>query len=226
MVSRETMEFLRDLKQNNNREWFEKNRTRYLEAKQNVEWAISLVIHELGQLDPGVRGLRPADCMFRIFRDVRFSKNKEPYKNNFGAFISKGGRKSPHAGYYLHLEPGDCFLAGGLYMPESSLLKRVREEIMTNPDEFREIIEDPAFRKHFGQLSGEQLKRPPAGVPPDFQPMEWLKFKSYLVIKQIPEETVISGDYLKLILEVFSAMMPLNRFMNQVVDQGDLGTDY
>jgi uncharacterized protein (TIGR02453 family) len=127
--------FLKDLEQNNNREWFNDNKKRYEESRDKVIFLTELMINEIGKFDSQVRGLSPKECVFRIFRDVRFSKDKRPYKTNFGSFICKGGRKSMNPGYYFHIQPGNSFIGGGIYMPPAVPLKAIRNFMAENADE-------------------------------------------------------------------------------------------
>lgn len=128
--------FLDDLRKNNNREWFQKNRSRYEQAKKEFESFLGLVIPAIAEYEPAMKFIEPKDCLFRIFRDVRFSKDKLPYKTNMGAWITPSGRKSSGPGFYIHLQPGESFLSGGIHMPDPEKLKKIRQEIYYNIDEF------------------------------------------------------------------------------------------
>jgi uncharacterized protein (TIGR02453 family) len=209
--------FLQALKKHNEREWFSKNKALYDEARLEFEHITELIIHEVATFDKEVVGLNPKDCIFRIFRDIRFSNDKTPYKTNFGAYFAGGGRKSPLAGYYVHIEPGESMLAGGLYMPPSPILNAVRKEIFTHIDEFNEIISEKAFVRHFGGFTGESLKTAPKGFPKDFKHIDLLKFKNYTVIEAKPDNEMQNNSILKEITEVFKVMYPLNRFLNEVI---------
>ena len=123
------IQFLNELSENNNREWFQKNKKWYDESREKVLFLTEVVINEIRKFDPDVPLLEPKDCLFRIFRDVRFSHDKSPYKTNFGSFIAKGGRKSSYAGYYFHIEPSGSFVGGGIYMPAAEPLKAIRDYI-------------------------------------------------------------------------------------------------
>ena len=183
MLHPSVMSFLKDLKKNNNREWFDENRERYKEAKEAFEVYVSVVMGEIQKFDKEAVNAAPKDCIFRIFRDIRFAKDKTPYKTNFGAYIARGGRKSPLAGYYIHFEPGSSMLAGGIYMPQPDVLKAIRTEIYHNIDEFREIIDHPSFVKHFGGIEGPRISTAPKGFPTDFKDIGLLQFKYYSVMK-------------------------------------------
>ncbi len=207
-------EFLKALKDNNNREWFHENKSFYQEARNQFELFTSMLIHEIGFFDKDINSLEAKDCIFRIYRDVRFTKNKEPYKTNFGAFISSGGKKLNYAGYYIHIEPGESFLAGGIYHPPGDILKIIRNEIFENTDEFKGIIHDPAFSKHFSKIEGEKLKNPPRDFPVDYQDMDLIKFKSYNVIKYYPDEVILKPSFLEECKSVFTVINPFNQFFN------------
>lgn len=212
------LSFLADLKKNNNRDWFEKNKPVYQQALKEYEKVVQYLIDQLGKTEPGIGDLKPKDCIFRIYRDVRFSKDKSPYKPNFGAAISQGGRKSNYALYYIHLEDQGSFLAGGIYMPPSEVLARVRQEIDYNADEFTGIITAPDFKKYFGQLEGEKLKRAPKGFNPDEKHIELLKHKSYLAMHYLNQDDIFKAPFPNHMLEVFRAMKPLNDFINRSFD--------
>ncbi|HEY4785942.1 MAG TPA: DUF2461 domain-containing protein, partial [Bacteroidales bacterium] len=153
-----SLSFLTVLKDNNYKEWFHENKPLYEEAKKEFESFVSLLIKEIKAIDGDIGYPEPKDCIFRIFRDIRFSNDKTPYKTNFGAFMAKGGnRKSEYGGYYFHLEPGNSLLAGGIWMPQPGILKAIREEIFHNIDEFLAIIESKEFKKQFGELDREYM---------------------------------------------------------------------
>lgn len=210
--------FLNDLSENNHKVWFEANKERYLQAKQEMEDLVQEVIEKISLFDSSVADQLAKKCVFRIYRDVRFSKDKVPYKNNMGGFIVPGGKKSGKAGYYLHLEPGNSFIAGGVYMPESANLKKIREEILYNTKAFKGIIESDSFRETFGEVEGEKLKRPPKGYPAEFEDIELLKFKSYTVLHRISDTQVNDVGFVDGAVEVFRVMKDFNDFLNQAMD--------
>jgi uncharacterized protein (TIGR02453 family) len=209
--------FLQDLKENNSREWFQANRQRYEQARDEFRAFITSLLPGLTGIDKELGGLEPAKCIFRIFRDVRFSHDKSPYKTNMGAFMSKGGRKGPFAGYYIHVEPGNVFAGGGIWMPPGPVLKAVRQEIYYNADEFSGIIEAPGFRKYFDGLMGERLKRPPRDFPADFPHIEMLKYKNYAVGHQMDDTLLGKADMLTRLLEVYRSLYPFNTFINRAL---------
>lgn len=213
------IDFLKELQQNNNREWFKANKSKYDTSREAFEEFVGLLIHEISDFDPAISGLTPKQCIFRIYRDVRFSKDKSPYKTNFGAIITKGGRKSPYAGYYLHIEPGASFLAGGAYMPEKDLLSTIRHEIFKDPESFMSIIESKTFSKYFEGLWGEKLKRPPRRFDADFEHIEILKHKSFVALHEVKDKTVLSPRFLQYCTEVYSNLRPFNSYFNNLIEQ-------
>ncbi len=218
-----TINFLGELKANNNKEWFQANKSLYDDARGEFEQLIAILIPVIRGIDPDVDVVSPKECLFRIFRDVRFSKDKSPYKTNFGAFIAKGGRKSPYAGYYLHIEPGASFVGGGVYMPESHYLKAIRNEIFENVDEYKAIIDREGFRKFFGGIFGEKLKTAPKGFPKDFPDIDLLKNKHYAVTHRVEDDFWFSGSLVDDVAEMFSALYGLNRFLNNAISNADKG---
>src|SRR5210317_948667 len=152
------LQFLRELSENNNREWFNDNKIRYTESKEKILFLTDVLINEISKFDSSIRGVAPKDCMFRIFRDVRFSKDKRPYKTNFGSFICKGGRKSMNPGYYFHVEPNSSFIGGGIYMPPAEPLRAIRNYMAEHAEEFLEITNEPSFKEEFPEMYNDQLK--------------------------------------------------------------------
>lgn len=217
MELRNTFEFLVDLRLNNERNWFKENENRYKLAKLEFENYIDLLIPELKKIDETIDVISAKSCMFRIFRDVRFSKNKEPYKNNFGAFIAKGGRKSPFAGYYVHFEPDGSFLGGGIYMPQPNYLKAIRTTIFNNPKKYMNIIDNPKFKEVFGGIYGEKLKTAPRGFPKDFPDIDLLRNKHYAVIKNIDSEFWFKKDNIKKATKIFEVQYEFNKYLNEIV---------
>jgi uncharacterized protein (TIGR02453 family) len=211
------LHFLNELKDNNNREWFNENKKLFESAKGEFEMLLNQIIPGIQTFDDEIGSITAKDCMFRIYRDIRFSKDKTPYKTNFGGFISKGGRKSGYAGYYLHIEPNKSFLAGGSYMPPNDLLKKMRQEIFYNVDEFKRIINSKEFRKSFGSLEGEKLVRPPKDFPADFEDIDLLKHKSYVVLHPVEDKRLLTKNFIDDILEVYQHLKPLNHFLNRAL---------
>lgn len=216
---KEVIQYLQLLESNNDRDWFNANRDLYEQAREQFELTATSIIAGISSFDNSI-GLVPAkECMFRIYRDVRFSKNKLPYKNNMGASIKPGGRKSGRAGYYIHIEPGRSFVGGGIYMPEPETLKKIRQEIYFNADEFKKIIQHADFKRLLGQISTEDmLKRPPKDFPSDFADISLLKYKSYVVSHTLTDEEVGSENLATGAIDVFKAMKPFIDFLNRAID--------
>ncbi|MDM8161972.1 DUF2461 domain-containing protein [Labilibaculum sp. K2S] len=217
MLSNSIYEFLLELRENNNRDWFHTNKKKYDKAKKDFELFVELSIEQIKVIDPDLSGLNAKDCIFRIFRDVRFSENKQPYKTHFGAFLAKNGRKSKYGGYYIHIEPEGSFLGGGCYMPAPNVLKAIREEIFHNPLEFKEIITNKEFSSHFPEMYGEKLKTAPRGYPKDFEYIDLLNFKNYAVGKMVPDRIVLSEKFSDEILECFASLQTLNAYLNEIL---------
>ena len=219
MITKGILNFLKDLQENNNREWFEVNKARYEESKQDFSEFVELLLNEIRKVDPEIGPLTAKDCMFRIYRDVRFSKDKSPYKTNFGAYISRGGKKLNFAGYYFHIEPGEYFMSGGVYMPQGPVLKAIRQEIFHRIEEFKAILNAPAFRKHFKGLSEiEKMKTAPKDFPKEFPDIDFLKHKHYVVMKNITEKQLLHSSILDEAKEVYKAIVPFNHFLNNVIE--------
>lgn len=208
------IDFLTQLQANNNREWFQENKKMFETAKSEVELFVRSMIPEIARFDPSIQYVEAKDCMFRIYRDVRFSKNKAPYKTNMGAWITSLGRKSPGPGYYIHIQPGESFLAGGVYMPEPDQLKRIRQEIFYNAGEFKAILDDKRAKKFFKGLSTmDKQKLAPRDFPKDFPDVDLLKYKHYTVDHPIADQQINGEKLREIVIQVFEAMLPLNRFL-------------
>lgn len=215
MIQRSTLDFLKGLKRHNNRDWFNKNKELYDDAKKDFEGFISELIHRVSEFDSSVEGLQIKDCVFRIYRDVRFSKDKTPYKYHFGAVVGEGGRRSELASYYFHIEPGgNSLLAGGKWMPSNEHLLAIRNGIFANLKEFKEIINNKDFKKYFRTLSDEKLSSAPRGFSKDHPDIELIKFKSYSVYTPMKDEQVLSKSLADYCVKVFKAVVPFNTFLN------------
>ncbi len=218
MILPGTIDFLEELKRNNYKEWFHENKATYQKAKKNIEDFINKIILEFGKVDESILSLNPKDCMFRINRDIRFSNDKSPYKTNFGIYFSKGGKKSKYSGYYVHIEPDGFFVGGGLYHPPTPTLKLIRNEIYFNLDKFLTIVENNEFKNEFGGIQGEKLTNPPKGYPKEFEGIEWLKFKSYTVMKNVNRNSILSGNFADEVIRLFTLMKPIVQFLNEGID--------
>lgn len=219
MLQSSTVKFLRDLSKNNNKTWFDSNRTRYEDAKSDFENFIQTIIDQHGRKDENIRDLVAKKCIFRINRDIRFSKDKTPYKTNMGASLDRGGKKSIYAGYYIHLEPGSkSFIGGGLWMPMPPETKKVRQEIDYCLDEFRTIVESKKFKAEYGELyAGDDvsLKKIPQGFEADNPAAAFLKLKSWLAMKSMSDAQMTSPDLTKQVLAAFETLQPFVNFINR-----------
>ncbi len=217
ILNPEIMSFLSSLEQNNTREWFDKNKKLYLNAKNSFDEFVLQLIQLAKTIDPEIGYLEPKNCTFRIYRDIRFSKEKTPFKTNFGAYISKGGKNSEFAGYYFHLEPSESFVAGGKYMPQGPALKAIREAIFYEPETFRAILEKQSFKKHFSGIMGDTLKTAPQGYPRDHPDIDLLKYKGYAVFKPLNSEILNSSYLLSEIQDAWTELKTLNDFLNRAM---------
>ncbi len=207
--------FLLDLQINNNRIWFNDNKQRYLEAKELFDIFVNQLIQGLKTIDNSIDVENAKECVFRIYRDTRFSKNKAPYKENFGASIARGGRKSLFAGYYIHIELDRSFIGGGIYRPDSRVLKLIRQHIFEHPEAFKRIINDKNFKAYFPEIYGDKLKMAPKGFPKDFSEINLLKHKDYAVIHKLDNDFFMQDDVIKQLLEVYEIQKPFNDFLNE-----------
>ena len=215
----EVLNFLSELKENNNKEWFDLNRDRYQECRKKVLFLTELIIHEAGKFDPEIGIQDPKDCLFRIFRDVRFSNDKTPYKTNMGSFIAKGGRKSVSAGYYVHIQPGASFVGGGSYCPPADALKAFRTEIFDHPEEFKEMIYKDSFKRVYPEMYDDKLKTAPKGFPKDFPELDLLKYKSFAFTSTLSDSEMKSDVLIEKILGSMKELYPVNRFLNTALDK-------
>lgn len=221
MLQNSTIKFLKDLSKNNNKPWFDANRKQYENAKADFAGFIQTIIDKHGKKDESIAHLKAKDCMFRINRDVRFSKDKSPYKNNMGAYINKGGKKSLFGGYYFHCQPGQSFVGGGLWMPMPPELAKVRQEIDYNFDAFKKIIGSKKFKSVYSDLSRDTeyiLSRVPKGYEADNPAVEYLKLKSFVAMVPVKDPELNSKDLSKKVLVAFEALQPLLEFVNQSIE--------
>ena len=216
---KDILTFLKELQANNDKEWFQANKKRYDALKKEHTDIVQQLINKISLFDPEIAGLEAKDCLFRIYRDIRFSPDKRPYKGHIGAYICQGGKNSWRSGYYLHLEPGNNLLSGGLWMPEPKLLKAVREDIYNQMDEFTAILDDSSFKADFPELEGGTLKRNPAGYPADFPYQEIIRHKDFCVSSIRPDSFFDQKDWIDQAAETFKKLLPFHRFLNYTVDE-------
>lgn len=210
------LKFLKALSKNNNRDWFDKHKADYLESKQYFEDFVSALLIELIKFDSGLKGLDPKKLPFRIYRDVRFSKDKRPYKTNMGAGFSPGGKMMQEPGYYLHIEPGNkSFVAGGMYMPDTANLAKIRQEIDYNFKNFEKVLKDKKFKTWFETLDDfDKLKTAPKGYPKDHPHIDLLRHKSYIASHHFSDKEVTDKKFLKKVAEGCKTLKPLNDFLS------------
>ncbi|MBT1700293.1 TIGR02453 family protein [Fulvivirgaceae bacterium PWU4] len=212
------LKFLKDLSKNNDRTWFEKNKPRYLEAKQGFEDFITGLLKEMTKFDEGLAGLDPKKLPFRIYRDVRFSKDKSPYKVNMGAGFSPNGKLVQEPGYYIHIEPGKSFVAGGIYMPDAANLAKVRQEIDYNADKLMKVMNSKSFKKLFkGFDDFDKLKTMPKGYAKDHPHIELLKHKSFIVSYNYSDKDVTDKKFMKTVAAHAKEIKPLNDFIREAI---------
>lgn len=211
-------DFLTQLERNNNRSWFQDHKSQYDEIKTALDVFATALIERISLFDSSVRRETPKTSVFRIYRDIRFSPDKTPYKTHFGICIVPGGKSAPLAGYYLHLQNNASEMCGGLWCPDSNRLKKIREEIYYEPETFEAIVTAPAFTSQFGGLlTNDKLVRPPKGYPADFPYIDYLKYRHYLVAASLSNEAVLSTSFLNQCVTVFEKMYPLVNYLNTLL---------
>jgi len=218
LIEKSTVDFLKELASNNNRDWFQANKKAFDTAQDNMTAFAGFLIGEIGMLDREVADLDPKSCVFRIYRDVRFSKDKSPYKTNLGAYISPGGRKSMQPGYYFHLEPGRSFVAGGKHIPDGPELLKIRNAIAKDTADFLKIVEKKSFLEAFGRMSGDALKSAPKGFDADHKAIEYLKLKEFMAWTEFKnEKLLLSPDFPKNLIKMMKEMYPLVAFLRKAL---------
>lgn len=220
MLTKETLQFLEDLKANNNREWFLENKKRYESVKKDYHQLIGELLDTLKPLDSSLEMLEIKHCTFRINRDVRFSKDKSPYKTNLGIWISPGSKHIEAPGYYLHIENGNCFVGGGLYCPQPYQIQKIRKEIHFFYDDLKAILNEEKFQSTYKNLSRDEattLKNPPKGYDKEDPAIEFLKLKSYTAIQKFDTKLVTQKDFISIIAEKMLVLKPFNEFVNRAL---------
>lgn len=221
MLTKESLQFLDDLKINNNRDWFQENKKRYEIFKKDYHQLVSDFLDAMKPLDPSLELLEVKNCTFRINRDIRFSKDKSPYKAHLGVWLSGGTKGLNRAGYYVHIEKGASFIAGGFYSPESEDLKKVRKEIAFFYEDLEAILEDKNFKKEFGSLDvneNNSLKNPPRGYEKDHPAIDFLKLKSFTATQKYDISEVTKKDFVAKMSKKLIALKPLNEFINRALE--------
>lgn len=216
-----TLHFLEDLKVNNNKEWFHENKKNYELFKKEYHGLIASLLKEMKALDPTLEPLEIKHCTFRINRDIRFSKNKAPYKTNMGIWMSTDRVRKNAPGYYVHFEKGGSFVAGGVYCPEAEELKKIRKEIAFFQEDLEEILANPTFKKTFKTLDRDEknvLKKAPKDYEPSHPAIEHLKLKSFTATEKIDDAVFTDVDFGKKIAQKLIVLKPLNVFLNRALE--------
>ena len=224
MLSKDSLQFLDDLKANNNRDWFLDNKKRYEVFKKDYQQLVADFLDAMKPLDPTLEMLEVKNCTFRINRDIRFSKDKSPYKDHVGIWMSSGAKGMNRSGYYVHIARAGSFIAGGFYCPEAEDLKKVRKEIAFFHDDLEEIMHDKNFQKEFGDFDRNEnnlLKNPPRGYEKDHPAIEFLKLKSFETSQKFNIEEVLKEDFVSKMTQKLIVLKPLNDFINRALTAED-----
>ena len=221
MNLRRLVKFLAGLKAHNRKSWFETHRAEYESLRAEFEELVQEVILRVARFEPEVASVTARECIYRIYRDVRFSKDKAPYKTNFGAGIGPAGKKGGHESYYFHVDAGgNLLVAGGVYMPDRPQLLRIRRAIADDTRRFEAIVKAPAFRRHFGGLNDEErLKNPPRGFDCDHPAMEWLKLKRYIAWSETPASRLGGKNVASHVADECKALHPLATWLRAALDR-------
>jgi uncharacterized protein (TIGR02453 family) len=221
MMTKEALLFLKDLIANNNTEWMHANKKRYENYKKDYHQYIAEILAEIKPLDKSLEPLEVKNCTFRINRDIRFSKDKSPYKTNMGVWFSQNKNRKNSPGYYIHFEKGNSFIAGGVWCPEPDELKKIRKEIEFFHDDLEKIVNDKTFKKEFVALSREDnnvLKNAPKGFEPTHPAIEFLKLKSFTASQRIDDKLFTEPDFSKKIAQKLITLKPMNDFLNRALE--------
>lgn len=217
---KEILEFLKEIRVNNNREWFAAHKVEYLKIKDKVETLASGLIAGVASFDPDAAMLSVTDCTYRIYRDTRFSLDKTPYKTHIGIFINPPyGKKSNRMGYYLHLEPGNCFVAAGTVCLPSKTISAIRQSIYDNVDEYLEIINNPDFKAKYPVIGENYLKTAPKGIPRDWEHIELVRPKDFVTSHPLSQREICAKDMPEKVTALFRIAKPFNDFINFTIDE-------
>lgn len=223
------LKFLEDIANNNNRNWFNANKDYYEKARDEFERGVYELIVRISTFDTSISHLSIKDVTYRFYRDTRFSQDKSPYKRHFGAYIAAHGKKAFHGGYYIHLEPGNCFIACGAYSLPMNILTACRNEIMANIDEWLKCVENKEFLCYYGVADDsaidlgrgfgiDKLKTRPAGFPADYNYINYLRMKDYCCWYHVNDNFFGNANWLDNVELMFKAAKPMLDFVNSVVD--------
>lgn len=224
MITQEALQFLADLIANNNTEWMHENKKRYESYKKDYHNFIASILSEMKLLDPTLEPLEVKNCTFRINRDIRFSKDKSPYKTNMGVWFTQNKNRKNSPGYYIHFEKGNCFIAGGVWCPEPNELKLIRKEIEFFHDDLEAIVADKTFKNEFKELTRDEsntLKKAPKDFDPNHPAIEFLKLKSFTASQKIDEKLFTKPDFSKVVSQKLIALKPMNDFLRRALETTD-----
>ena len=224
MISKEAIAFITDLRANNNTEWMHDNKKRYENYKKEYHNFIASILNEMKPLDPSLENLEIKNCTFRINRDIRFSKDKTPYKTHISAWLSTNKNRKNSPGYYIHFDNENSFIAGGLWLPEANELKQIRKEIAFFYDDLEKIVNEKSFKKEFVAISRDEntvLKKAPKGYEPDHVAIEFLKLKSFTSSQKINPKLFFEADFAKKMAAKLIALKPFNEFLNRALETED-----
>lgn len=221
MITKEALQFLADLIANNNTEWMHENKKRYESYKKDYHNFITSILTEMKPLDKSLEPLEVKNCTFRINRDIRFSKDKSPYKTNMGVWMSQNKNRKNSPGYYIHYEKGNCFIAGGVWCPEPNELKLIRKEIEFFHDDLEAIVSNKNFKKEFNELDRSEntvLKKAPKDFDPNHPAIEFLKLKSFTSSSKIDDKLFTDKDFSKIIAQKLITLKPMNDFLSRALE--------
>ncbi len=218
------LKFLTALAENNHKGWMDDNKKWYLDSREEFLEDVDVMLKGVAVFEPAMAAFKAKDCMFRINRDVRFSANKNPYKNNFSAYFSPKGKKVEWPGYYVHVQPGASFIGGGLWMPSSDALKKIRREIDYSGAELRKILESKAVSEVYSGIAGEKLKTSPRDYDADHEFIEFLRLKSFILSKPLEDRDIDSGKFITVALDGFQRMKPFQDFLSKAIEDVEDGS--
>ncbi|KRD11501.1 hypothetical protein ASE21_07280 [Flavobacterium sp. Root901] len=215
VIPQSSLDFLLQLKENNNKPWFDERKSEYLVELNHIQNFADALLKELSKTDV-LETQSGKKSVYRIYRDIRFSKDKTPFKTFWGGSYTRA-TSARRGGYYFHIEKGNTFLAGGFWGPNAADLKRIRSEFAHDHESFRAILNSKTFKNTFGTLQGEQLKTTPKGFDPDHEAIDLLRYKQFLIIKRFSDDKVLSPLFLEQALEAFKNMRPFFDYMSGVL---------
>lgn len=208
-------DFLKQLVANNNHEWFKAHKDEYDAAWGLFHQMVESLIQEISKFDDSVSYLTSKDCIYRLYRDLRFSQDKTPYKGHFGAYINAEGKKAYYGGYYLQIDPKECILASGVWWLPTKEMHALRHAIMDQVDTYRAILEEPSFKKNCPTIGMDHYKRVPNGYPKNFPYPEYLMCKNYTCACSLKHEDLLQDDHISKMADIYHSMQPFNSFLKE-----------